>query len=191
VGKAGSLATSSRSATMSQVATFSPSLLSAARAASSAHTYVVADAACLPFADGRFDRVVVYNVLMDVPDVPAAVREASRVLTRDGVLTMSIVHPFIDRGGFSGPDPGASFVVNGAYFGSLHFTDLEERDGHSMHFAWWSRPLEDYARALREGRLAIVDLREPRPDPAARSRSPFDQWDRLPLFLWINAVPTE
>jgi hypothetical protein len=58
-----------------------------------------------------------------------------------------------------------------------------------MHFARWSRPLEDCARALREGGLAIVDLCEPRPDPAARHRSAFDQWDRLPLFLWINAVP--
>ena len=90
----------------------------------------VADAAGLPFADGRFDRVVVYNVLMDVPDVPAALREASRVLTHDGVLTVSIVSTrFIDRGGFSGPEPDASFVADEPYFGSRHFTGREDRDG--------------------------------------------------------------
>ena len=73
--------------------------------------------------------LVLVTVLMDVPDVTAAVREASRVLTRDGVLTVSIVHPFIDRGEFSGPDPDASFVVDEAYFGSRHFTGREDRDG--------------------------------------------------------------
>ncbi len=54
---------------------YAPSLVEAAQLAGSARDYVVADAAALPFGDGAFDRVVAYNVLMDVPDVPAAVAE--------------------------------------------------------------------------------------------------------------------
>jgi ubiquinone/menaquinone biosynthesis C-methylase UbiE len=59
----------------------SPSLLRAAEKAASAERYVPADAGALPFADHSFDRVVAYNVFMDVPDMPAAVAEAGRVLT--------------------------------------------------------------------------------------------------------------
>lgn len=48
-----------------------------------------------------------YNVLMDIPDVTAAVAEAARVLADDGVLTISIVHPFVDRGSFVDAAPDA------------------------------------------------------------------------------------
>ncbi|HEV7449829.1 MAG TPA: class I SAM-dependent methyltransferase [Pseudonocardiaceae bacterium] len=47
----------------------SPSLLAAAEDAGSADRYVLADATSLPFDAHSFDRVVAYNVLMDVPDI--------------------------------------------------------------------------------------------------------------------------
>ncbi len=72
----------------------SPTLLEAARAAGSAHDYVRADAEHLPFPDATFDRVVAYNVLMDVADMPATVGELGRVLRPGGTVTISIVHPF-------------------------------------------------------------------------------------------------
>ena len=167
----------------------SPSMIAAAEGAGSAQRFAVADATSLPFDDCLFDRVVAYNVLMDVPDMPAAVAEAARVLTDDGVLTISIVHPFVDRGSFADTEPDAPFVVPGTYFGRSHFTGTESRAGLVMHFAGWSHPLEDYAAALQAAGLAITALREPRPtrlnghDPA-RAR-----WERMPLFLWITAVP--
>jgi ubiquinone/menaquinone biosynthesis C-methylase UbiE len=48
---------------------------------------VVADAGALPFGTGTFDRVVAYNMLMDVPDMPRAVAEARRVLAPEGLNT--------------------------------------------------------------------------------------------------------
>jgi ubiquinone/menaquinone biosynthesis C-methylase UbiE len=45
---------------------------------------------------------VAYNVLMDVEDVPAALKEIRRVLRPSGTLIISIVHPFADRRLFKG-----------------------------------------------------------------------------------------
>jgi ubiquinone/menaquinone biosynthesis C-methylase UbiE len=54
-------------------------LVEGAAQAKSAHDYAVAGATKLPFEDSRFDLVVAYNVLMDIEDVPAALREIRRV----------------------------------------------------------------------------------------------------------------
>src|SRR5262249_21141161 len=59
-------------------------IVSAAEQAGSAHDYKVAAAANLPFADNTFDLAIAYNVLMDIEDVSAAVREIGRVLRPAG-----------------------------------------------------------------------------------------------------------
>jgi len=46
----------------------------------------VADATRMPFADGEFDAVFEVGVVHHVPDWRAALREAGRVLRRDGLL---------------------------------------------------------------------------------------------------------
>ncbi|TQM02203.1 class I SAM-dependent methyltransferase [Pseudonocardia kunmingensis] len=166
----------------------SPSLLAAAEQAGSADRYRLADAADLPFDDGEFDRVVAYNVLMDVPDMPAAVAEAARVLAPGGHLTISIVHPFIDRGAFADDGPEAVFEVRGSYYERKHFVGTEQRGGHVMHFAGWSHPLHDYTAALTDAGLAITALHEPRPGEAGNGDAAVARWNRLPLFLWLDAT---
>jgi ubiquinone/menaquinone biosynthesis C-methylase UbiE len=47
-----------------------------------------ADARFLPFRDGAFDLVFLVTVLGEIPDPPAFLREAHRVLTDNGVLTV-------------------------------------------------------------------------------------------------------
>jgi len=59
-----------------------PTLVEAARDADPSGTYVVGDAAALPFDDASFDLVVSYNSLIDVDDMPAAVTEAGRRSSR-------------------------------------------------------------------------------------------------------------
>jgi SAM-dependent methyltransferase len=161
-------------------------LVERAAQANSAHDYAVAGASRLPFEDGRFDLVVAYNVLMDVDDVPAAVREIRRVMRPSGRLVISVVHPMTDHGRFSNEEMDAPFVLQDPYFERQRFEGVEERDGLRMHFAGWSHPIETYAAALEGAGLAITSLREPVPE-LVDGRDHMRRWTRLPLFLWLKA----
>jgi SAM-dependent methyltransferase len=164
----------------------SPSLVAAAQEAGSAGRCYVADAANLPFADNAFDCVIAYNMLMDVPDMPAVINEAARVLSPGGHLVISIVHPFTDRGAFRDSDP-AVFETRDDYFTTSSFAVIEQRANLKMHFAGWSRPLRDYTQALEDAGLLITALREPQPTGPIASPD-LDKWKRLPLFLWLRAI---
>jgi SAM-dependent methyltransferase len=163
-------------------------LVSAAERARSADKYKVAPAAALPFAVETFDLAIAYNVLMDIEDVPMALRELRRVLRSTGTLVISIVHPFADRGRFAGPEADAAFVVQDSYFGRKRFEMVAERNGLQMHFAGWSQPLEHYMAALEGAGFAISALREPIPAVTA-AFTHLEQWTRIPLFLWLKARP--
>lgn len=165
-------------------------LVTAAAEAGSARAYAVAEAGNLPFADRCFDLVVAYNVLMDVDDLPGALKEIRRLLRPSGQLVASIVHPFADRGRFADSHDESPFVVAGRYFGRQHFAGVEEHGGLRMHFAGWSQPLENYMAALEEVGLAITSLREPVPD-LSTGRERMRRWSRVPLFLWWKARPVE
>lgn len=160
-------------------------MVEAAREGNSADDYHVAGLGDLPFDDKSFDLVMAYNVLMDVEDVPGALREIRRVLKPEGTLFISLVHPFRDRGRFGGREPDAPFVIDGSYYGRDYFEGEESRNGLTMQFAGWSQPLEDYMAALEAAGLAITSLREPMPDAADTDQ--LRQWSRIPLFLWLKA----
>lgn len=165
-----------------------PEMLFAAEQSGSADAYRLAEAAKLPFDDGSFDLVMAYNVLMDVDNVHSATKEFARVLRPTGTLVVSIVHPFADRGRFNSREPSAPFIVEKSYFGRERFEAIEEQEGLSMHFAGWSQPLEYYIGALADAELAVTELREPLPDIALVSTK-WQQWTRIPLFLWLKATP--
>ncbi|MBV8456115.1 MAG: class I SAM-dependent methyltransferase [Acetobacteraceae bacterium] len=161
-------------------------LLEAAAEAKSAHDYVVAEATKLPFEDGRFDLVVAYNVLMDIDDVPAALREVRRIMRPSGRVVISVVHPIADHGRFSDNETNAPFVLQGSYFGRQRFEGVEERNGLRMHFAGWTQSLEAYGAALENASLAITSISEPLPD-VSEGRDHMRRWTRIPLFLWLKA----
>lgn len=163
-------------------------MVEAATEADSARHYCVADAACLPFADGRFKLVMAYNLLMSVDDVPAVLKEVRRVLTPDGQVILSLVHPFSDRGRFADTAPDAPFLLEGDYFGRASFEGVEERNGLRMTFSGWSQPLENYMDALESAGLAVTSLREPQPDDDPKWEG-LKPWSRIPLFLWLKARP--
>ena len=163
-------------------------LIEAAREVESADEYVVASVTKLPFRDASFDLVVAYNMLMDVDDVPAAVKEMRRVLRPTGRLVISIVHPLADHGRFVSNEADSPFVVKGTYFGRQRFEDTVERDGLRMRFAGWMQPLESYALALEQAGFVITSIREPRPSHNSGPRN-MERWTRWPMFLWIKARP--
>jgi SAM-dependent methyltransferase len=163
--------------------------VSAAVQAGSADIYKIGAAADLPFANGSFDLVVAHNVLMDIDDVPAALKEVGRVLRPSGILVVSIVHPFTDRGRFVGSGSDAPFVVEKSYFGREPFEGREVRNGLEMHFAGWSQPLESYMAALEGAGFAVTSLREPTPDTGVIAAAKTERWSRVPLFLWLKARP--
>jgi ubiquinone/menaquinone biosynthesis C-methylase UbiE len=57
------------------------------------NTDVVCDAQDLPFSDSEFDLVAAFDVMEHIPDTHKFLGEISRVLQRDGYVTMSI--PFM------------------------------------------------------------------------------------------------
>ena len=163
----------------------SPTLARYAKEAATGPAYLLADAAALPFPDESFDLVVAYNSLMDVEDMPAAVSEAARVLTRPGRFCICVTHPFADTGEFIGDGPDAHFTMTRPYFGHRRFEGSAERDGLTMTFRGWTYSLEDYAIALESAGLVIELLREPRPASSSvgdRSELP------LPMFLYLRAM---
>jgi SAM-dependent methyltransferase len=166
-----------------------PTLVDLAREADPSGTYLVADAAALPFDDRRFRLVVAYNSLMDVDDMPAAIREIARVLEPGGRLAACVTHPFADAGTFAGPEADAPFVVSASYLERRAFADDAERNGVTMQFRGWAYPLEAYVRAFEDAGLLVEALREPamvegrEPVTAAEAR-----WSRIPNFLFVRAL---
>ncbi len=166
-----------------------PTLLEAARHTGEAGNYLLADAAALPMADASFDLVVAYNSLIDVQDMPATVREASRVLAPGGHLCMCVTHPISDAGQFISRDPKARFVIDGSYFGRRRFEDTLERNGLTMTFRGWSYSLEEYGRALELAGLLIEAVREPQLGCVDDEGDVADErWRRVPMFLMLRAV---
>jgi SAM-dependent methyltransferase len=167
----------------------SPTLLDAARESDPGGRYVLADAAALPFEDAAFDLVVAFNSLMDVDDMPGAVRESGRVLEPGGRLCLCVTHPLADAGRWESREPDAGFVVEGSYFGRRRFEETFERDGLVISFHGWCYPLEDYFRALEKAGFLVEALREPAaPEAASEPDRSAERWRRVPNFLCVRAV---
>lgn len=154
----------------------SPTLINAANDARLSETYLLADATALPFPDEEFDSVVAYNSLLDVKDLDKAVLEAGRVLAADGSLSVCIVHPVNEAGGFTRE-----------YLSSWSYDMTFERDGMVMRFHSHHRPIEQYAKAFELAGLVIDRVREPGPsDQAIRKDGQRRRQVTAPMFLHLR-----
>jgi SAM-dependent methyltransferase len=90
-----------------------------------------ADAAHLPIRDGVLDAVVTVMAHTDMPDYPAVLREAARVLRDDGVFVHIGVHPAF-CGGFADRSDERAVVIRPGYL-----------DGHWTKDSWTSRGVRD------------------------------------------------
>jgi len=165
----------------------SPTLLAAARDLQPDVDFRLADAADLPFADESFDLVVAYNSLMDIEDMPGAVREVGRVLTSGGRFCVCVTHPLADAGRFERREADSPFVLTHSYFEQRLFEGTFERGGLRMTFHGWCYPLEDYMRAFEKAGLLVEAIREPRQRDEIVEADPSEaRWQRLPMFLFIR-----
>lgn len=163
----------------------SPAMVTAAASVPGAAGRVAAgDAAALPVTDAAADCAVAFMSLQDVDHMEQAVAEAARVLVPGGRLVIAVTHPANTAGKFApGPDEAARpFVIDGSWFERRALADTCERDGYTMTFHSWHRPLQAYTEALADAGFLIERIREVG-DP-----SPADKWHRIPLFLHIRAL---
>lgn len=154
-----------------------PTMIAAARDLDPAGSYVVADAAQLPFPDARFDLVVGYNTFMDVPDVTGTLRDVCRVLAPGGRLCFAITHPITNSWSRMRSPDGQRFVRGRSYFAEMRYVEHVLRDGTEMVFQGWYRPLTAYTRPLEDAGLLIEAIREP-------------EWEGkdVPYHLWVRAM---
>lgn len=166
----------------------SPTLVNLAAEAHPSGTYLVANASHLPFEDDTFDLAIAHNVLMDVDDMMASVRECARVLVAGGKFCICVTHPINDAGGFANDSDDASFVISGSYFDRRKLEMKIERDNLSMTFHGWCYSLQDYSLALESAGFVIEKIREVIPSAAAIERTPaLRRWCRIPMFMHIVA----
>jgi len=157
----------------------SRSLCAAAREADPEFDVVLGDAADLPFPDETFDLAVASLSLMNMDDMPGAVREIGRVLKPAGVFCFSVLHPVNTWG-----DAG-----NISYFDTIAYEERLEVDGGTMTFHDTHRPLREYFAALEAAGFLVERLREPRPDEEyAASHAAATRWRDRPGFLHVRAV---
>lgn len=143
----------------------------------------MADAAELPFDDGKFKIVTAFMSLHDVDDFGAAVGEIARVMASGGRACVAVVHPLNSAGRFEVRAADAPFLIRDSYFETKPYTDYVERDGLRMTFRSVHRPLEAYVAAFEAAGLPIERVVE-----IADTTEPLgDRWQRLPLFLHLRA----
>jgi ubiquinone/menaquinone biosynthesis C-methylase UbiE len=156
----------------------SEALIHAAREADPDGDYRVADAAELPFEDGEADLAIAFMSLMDMDDMPAALREIARVLEPGGGLVETVVHP-LNSASFPRTH-GRHTLVIADYREQRRYSDTVERDGLEMTFESFHYSLEDYWRAVRDAGLVVEELRELYDDN-------HPTWNKVPLFLRLDA----
>lgn len=170
----------------------SSTLARAAKAIDATSAYVIADATSVPFAAGTFHTVVGYNSLQtmqNLGDMPAAVREAARLLHPSGSLCLCVGHPMTDVGVIKPATIGGEMVMGGSYFEHQRVDETVTKNGLTVTFSGWTYTLEDYFRAIEDAGLFIARVREPAPDEESVQPLPsLAVWRRLPHFLSIRAV---
>ncbi|MBO0921451.1 class I SAM-dependent methyltransferase [Cellulomonas sp. zg-ZUI222] len=130
-------------------------------------------------ATGPFDAVVSHMVLMDVPVLDRLLADVASLLTDDGVLIATLLHP-------------AFFHQQPVYDDERHrrvtgYLEHEERwiDTFGGH-RHYHRPLTWYVQQLRAAGLVLVDLDEPPSLPARRV--PEHGW--TDDERWFATIPT-
>jgi SAM-dependent methyltransferase len=159
----------------------SPTLAALARQAGGYREVLEGQAGSVALPDGCADLVVAFMTLHDMDELEAPVLEAARLLEPGGRLCLAVPHPFAEMDRQRAGDRD--------YFTAHRYVDVLQRDGVSMTFESWRRPLSAYASALEQTGFLIETIREPVPGEAALAAAPeLAKWRERPIFLHVRAV---
>ena len=115
--------------------------------------------------DAAFDRVVANYVLMDTPDLDAAVRSFHRVLRPGGVAVLVFSHPCFPQGAaHARGEETVEYRWEFSYFDETRRVDPPWAHFRS-EFVWFHRPLSQYWQAFAAAGFTVVGLEEPRIGP--------------------------
>ncbi|SBT65430.1 Methyltransferase domain-containing protein [Micromonospora sediminicola] len=113
-----------------------------------------ADATALPLADGALPAVVCVLAHTDMPDYPAAIAEAARVLAPGGRLVHIGVHPcFV--GAFADRSEPERIVIDGGYATRERTTRSWNASGVRARVGAWHLPLADLLTAVAAAGLVL------------------------------------
>lgn len=121
-------------------------------------------------SDASQDAIVSNYVLMDVPDLSAALRSFFRVLKPGGRAVLVFSHPCFPAG-FSEvtTDDNLQYTWPFNYYDQQKI--VEPPWAHFKNdFIWFHRPLSEYFRVFRETGFVVTDLREPHLNPELASQ---------------------
>lgn len=116
---------------------------------STSKSFVLCDAADLPFAPDSFDVVVSSLVLMWLPDLSAAYRAAYRVTRPNGHLVVALVHPYFYRTGHVTEAGNVELTMNLAEPWEIPELQIAGRTGPFLYY--YHRYDEYLSRALQAG----------------------------------------
>jgi SAM-dependent methyltransferase len=141
--------------------------------------YVQADLSRLPSLGPPFDLCVASMVLPVIPDWTAAMRNCVAALAPGGIFVFAVNHPCFER-------LWSTWQEHGCYRVSEYFAQYEIAGPHGSDF---HRPLSAYLNELGGLGCRLLEIAEPRLDPATAAAGPngIDAYVHLPNFLVVAA----
>jgi SAM-dependent methyltransferase len=111
-------------------------------------------------ADTSTDLVVANYVLMDTPDLDAAVASFHRVLRPGGAAVLIFSHPCFPQGEAHTDRDAVRYTWELPYFEERRQVDPPWKH-FTSEFIWFHRPLSHYFKAFRTAGFDVVEFEEP------------------------------
>ncbi len=135
-------------------------------------TYLLGDAADLPFRHDRFDAVLACLVFEHIEAMDAAMGEVARVLRPGGRFALFLNHPLLQTPGSGWIEDhiaGDEYWRIGPYLSEQSLVEEVQKD---VFIPFVHRPLHRYVNAMAANGMRITEWHEPAPPPGYLARAP-------------------